>query len=74
MEKMEKNLDLTKTQTLSDYNFTIEEFKLKFQTMGNVYVDTFFRVYYRGSFTHYLYKGMELETLEEVSNEIYKRS
>ena len=42
--------------------------------MGNVYVDTFFRVYYQGSFTHYLYKGMELETLEEVSNEIYKRS
>ena len=42
--------------------------------MGNVYVDTFFRVYYKGSFTHYLYKGMELETLEEVSNEIYKRS
>lgn len=71
---MEKNLDLTKTQTLSDCNFTIEEFKLKFQTMGNVYVDTFFRVYYRGSFAHYLYKGMELETLEEVSNEIYKRS
>ena len=70
---MEKNLDLTKTQTLLDYNFTIEEFKLKFQTMGNVYVDTFFRVYYRGSFTHYLYKGMELETLEEVSSEIYKR-
>ena len=71
---MEKNLDLTKTQTLSDYNFTIEEFKLKFQTMGNVYVDTFFRVYYRGSFMHYLYKGMELETLEEVSDEIHKRS
>lgn len=39
---MEKNLDLTKTQTLSDCNFTIEEFKLKFQAMGNVYVDTFF--------------------------------
>lgn len=71
---MEKNLDLTKTQILSDCNFTIEEFKLKFQTMGNVYVDTFFRVYCRGSFVHYLYKGMELGTLEEVSNEIYKRS
>ena len=71
---MEKNLDLTKTQTLSDYNFTIEEFKLRFQSMGNVYVDTFFRVYYRGSFVHYLYKGMQFETLEEVSDEIHKRS
>lgn len=71
---MEKNLDLTKTQSLTDCQFVIEEFKLKFQAMGNVYVDTFFRVYYQGSFTHYLYKGMELGTLEEVSNEIYKRS
>ncbi|WAX10504.1 hypothetical protein BV283P1_00051 [Phocaeicola phage BV283P1] len=71
---MEKNLDLTKTQSLTDCQFVIEEFKLKFQAMGNVYVDTFFRVYYQGSFAHYLYKGMELGTLEEVSNEIYKRS
>jgi hypothetical protein len=71
---MEKNLDLTKTQSLTDCQFVIGESKLKFQAMGNVYVDTFFRVYYQGSFVHYLYKGMELGTLEEVSNEIYKRS
>ncbi|WAX10416.1 hypothetical protein BV185P1_00013 [Phocaeicola phage BV185P1] len=71
---MEKNLDLTKTQSLTDCQFVIEEFKLKFQAMGNVYVDTFFRVYYQGSFAHYLYNGMQFETLEEVSNEIHKRS
>ena len=71
---MTRDLDLTKVQTLEDCNFKIEEYRLKFEVDGRIYVRTFQRVYLNGSFIHYLYNGMECDTLEEVKNEIHKRS
>ena len=71
---MTRDLDLTKIQTLEDCNFKIEEYRLKFETDGRIYSKTFQRVYLHGSFIHYLYNGMECTTLDEVKNEIHKRS
>nr|DAH65375.1 MAG TPA: hypothetical protein [Caudoviricetes sp.] len=71
---MTRDLDLTKVQTLEDCNFKIEEYLLKFETDDRIYVKTFQRVYLHGSFIHYLYNGMECATLDEVKNEIHKRS
>ena len=71
---MTVDLDLTKVQTLEDCDFKIEGYRLKFETDCVVYVRTFQRVYLHGSFIHYLYNGMECITLEEVKNEIHKRS
>ena len=71
---MNKNVDLVKTQTVEDGKFKIEEYRLSFMVGSQKYNDLFCRVYMDGVFSNYLYNGMELETLEEVSNEIYKRS
>lgn len=71
---MNKNVDLVKTQTVEDGKFKIEEYRLSFMVGNQKYNDLFCRVYIDDMFSNYLYNGMELETLEEVSNEIYKRS
>ena len=71
---MNRNVDLVKTQTIEDGKFKIEEYRLSFMVGNQKYNDLFCRVYLNGAFAHYIYKGMELETLEEVSSEIYKRS
>ena len=66
---MNKNVDLVKTQSVEDGDFRIEEYRLSFMVGNQKYNDLFCRVYIYGTFAHYIYKGMELETLEEVSNE-----
>ena len=71
---MNKNVDLVKTQAVEDDSFRIEEYRLSFMVDNQKYNDLFYRVYINDVFSNYLYKGMELDTLEEVSNEIYKRS
>ena len=71
---MNKNVDLVKTQEVVDGSFRIEEYRLSFMVGNQKYNGLFCRVYINGVFSNYLYKGMELDTLEEVSNEIYKRS
>ena len=70
---MNKDVDLVKTQSVEDGDFRIEEYRLSFMVGNQKYNDLFCRVYVCDAFAHYLYKGMELDTLEEVSNEIYKR-
>lgn len=70
---MNKNVDLVKTQAVEDGSFRIEEYRLSFMVGNQKYNDLFCRVYINDVFSNYLYRGMELDTLEEVSNEIYKR-